>query len=128
MHKILFRFWCLMALSSIFPGAQAVAGTGTLPVAETEIAYLLQFVTQSKCEFYRNGRWYSPIDAQLHLQNKHKLLVSNHQINTAEDFIEKVATRSSLSGLAYKIKCGSADPMPSSQWLLGELGRYRAVR
>lgn len=131
MQRILFNLWCWLVLSSVLAGGHAGAGTavdtvaGTPIVAEMEIAYLLQYVSQSKCDFYRNGRWYSPKDAQLHLQNKYKLLSENHRINSVEDFIEKAATRSSLSGLAYKIKCSGGDPMLSNRWLLDELGRYR---
>ena len=94
-------------------------------VAELEIGYLLQFIRQSGCEFYRNGRWYSPAEAQVHLRDKYKILSAANQILTAEDFIEKAATKSSLSGLAYRIRCPGTDPVPTRQWLLNELSRYR---
>ena len=48
-------------------------------------------------------------------------------IQVASDFIEKAATQSSFSNLAYKVRCGSAEPVPSAQWLNAELARFRSA-
>jgi len=95
-------------------------------LAQTEINYLLGFIESSGCEFYRNGSWYGPTRAQAHLRYKYEVLAAHDRINTAEDFIEKAATKSSLSGRPYEIRCGGGEAVTSSQWLRDVLARYRA--
>src|SRR5579863_6847182 len=69
--------------------------------AEVEIGYLLGLLEQSGCEFFRNGTWYDAERAQAHLRAKYAALAANNQIKTAEDFIEKAASNSSISGQPY---------------------------
>jgi Family of unknown function (DUF5329) len=94
-------------------------------MAQTEINHLLEFVGSSGCEFYRNGSWYDSKGAQAHLRSKYQWLAARDQINTAEDFIEKAATRSSLSGQPYEVRCGGGEAVTSNRWLHDELMRYR---
>jgi hypothetical protein len=102
-----------------------VASAAPPAIAQTEINYLLGFVESSGCEFYRNGSWYDSKKAQAHLRDKYQILAAADQINTAEDFIEKAATKSSLSGRPYQVRCGGGEAMTSNQWLRGALARYR---
>ncbi len=96
--------------------------------AQTEINYLLDFVEISGCEFYRNGSWYDSVRAQEHLRKKYDYLSARDRIVTAEDFIAKAASESSLSGVPYEIRCGDGcTTVATSAWLLAVLGRYRAV-
>jgi hypothetical protein len=97
-------------------------------LAQSEINYLLEFVEASGCAFYRNGSWYDSKRAQAHLRDKYDWLAARDQIVTAEDFIEKAATKSSLSGRPYWVSCGGGAPMTSNQWLRDELARYRTYR
>jgi hypothetical protein len=90
-----------------------------------EISYLLTSMGASGCEFYRNGSWHDAQTAQAHLQGKYATLVSMDRIKTAEDFIDQAATRSSLTGKAYAVRCGQDAPVSSSSWLYGLLSRYR---
>src|SRR6266702_6846502 len=85
----LFVLWSLLPLA----GARGEAPRATL----VEIEYLLQHVGTSGCEFYRNGSWYDAVRAESHLRDKYKYLDARHQINSAEDFIDRAATKSSLS-------------------------------
>jgi hypothetical protein len=94
-------------------------------IAQTEINYLLGFIEQSGCQFYRNGSWYDSKRAQAHLRDKYNYMVARDLIKTAEDFIEQAATKSSLSGIAYALKCSSAPVVASSLWLREVLARYR---
>ncbi len=114
----------------------AIAGVLYFPVsraqpvqnAETEINYLLNFVEISGCEFYRNGSWYDSIRAQEHLRKKYNYLSARDRIVTAEDFVEKAASESSLSGIPYEIRCGDGcTTVATREWLLAVLARYRAV-
>ena len=88
----------LVVLWSLFSFASARGEPP--PAARVEIEYLLQHVGTSGCEFYRNGSWYDAGRAESHLRDKYKYLDARHQINSTEDFIDRAATKSSLSGLA----------------------------
>jgi hypothetical protein len=93
--------------------------------AQVEINYLLASIGASGCTFYRNGIWYDSKRAADHLRSKYDLLAARDQITTAEDFVEKVATSSSMSGQQYQIKCGDAAPVATHQWMLEALAHYR---
>jgi hypothetical protein len=56
-----------------------------------------------------------------HLRDKYKWLVARNLINTTEDFIERAATESSLTGLDYQVKCNGAPKITSNKWLHDEL-------
>jgi Family of unknown function (DUF5329) len=99
---------------------------GPREIAQTEINYLLGFIERSGCQFYRNGSWFDSKHAQAHLRAKYDSLATNDRIKTAEDFIEQVATKSSISGEAYAIKCSTAPVVATGLWLREVLVRYRA--
>lgn len=120
MKKLLFLVCIVVMLPAI-----AVAD---LPRAEGEVTHLLEFVQQSDCQFHRNGTWYSADEARAHLQKKYAYLVKKGWANKAEDFIERAATKSSLSGRAYQVKCGSEPQKSASGWLTDELRRYRKTK
>jgi len=101
--------------------AQATPSTGV----QVEISFLLGFIDGSRCDFLRNGSWYSAQAAQVHVREKYKALVARNQVDTAEQFIERAAAQSSLSGKPYEIRCGGGATVPSRAWLLEELARYR---
>jgi Family of unknown function (DUF5329) len=92
---------------------------------QIEVNFLLGFVEGSRCEFYRNGTWHDSRAAQAHLRDKYKYLVAGNLVNTTEQFIERAATQSSLSGKAYEIRCNGGATVTSSQWLRDELARFR---
>lgn len=94
---------------------------------QIEVNLLLAYVEGSGCEFFRNGTWHDSKTAQGHLRDKYNYLMARDLINSTEDFIEKAATKSSLTGQAYEAKCHGAT-VTSSQWLRGELARLRASR
>jgi hypothetical protein len=115
------RAWSLAVGVLMFAGASA----RPTPTAQAEIDYLLSAVASSQCEFYRNGSWYDPKSAADHLATKYKYLAARDLVQSAEEFIEKAATRSSMSGREYAIRCGGGAPVASSRWLLILLARYR---
>ena len=88
-----------------------------------EINHLLTTVQNSKAKFIRNGDEHTAKDAAAHMKKKY-----NHfkkQIRTAEDFIEKCATKSELSDKPYKIKDPDGTLHDSKTWLLARLAEYR---
>jgi hypothetical protein len=97
------------------------------PAAEIEINHLLGLIENSGCEFFRNGTWYDAQRAAAHLRDKYEALAANGRIETAEDFIDKAASRSSISSQAYLIKCGGGAPITTRQWFSAALARYRGA-
>jgi len=93
---------------------------------QVEVNFLLGYLEGSKCEFYRNGTWHDSQAAQAHLRDKYNYLVAKNLVGTTEQFIERAASTSSLSGEPYKVKCNGAAVMTSQQWLRDELARFRA--
>lgn len=112
---------CLLALCTL-----AWAGELT-PAAQKEIATLLERIETSNCSFGRNGSWYAPADARKHLQMKVDYMVKRNMLGSTEDFIDKTASASSMSGEAYQIRCGNGAPMTSASWLGAELKRIRGT-
>ena len=108
------------------PAAQV--GASPPVTVQVEVEYLLGKVASSDCRFYRNGTWYEAPRAVEHLRYKYEALVARDLVKTTEDFIELGATRSSLSGRAYQIKCADHAAVPSNQWLREELARERQGR
>jgi hypothetical protein len=96
------------------------------PSVQTEIEYLLQYVETSGCSFWRNGTWYDGAHARAHLRTKYDTLAARHLIGTTEDFIDKAATKSSVSGKPYKIRCADGTEVESGPWWHQALAHYRA--
>ena len=90
--------------------------------AAAEIDGLLNRLETSHCEFYRNGTWYQAEQARKHLQTK---LRAAGKVETAEQFIDQIASRSSLTGRPYLVRCGESDPVESRLWLLAQLQSVR---
>jgi hypothetical protein len=89
---------------------------------DAEIRHLQDFIGDSECRFVRNGVEYDSADALKHIRRKYK--AARRHIETAEDFIRLAATRSSMSGDPYLVRCGGRE-VPCSDWLHEELSRYR---
>jgi hypothetical protein len=92
----------------------------------SEIDALLSTMQASRCEFSRNGSWYAAPDAKAHLLKKLDYLEGKNAVQTTEQFIELAAASSSSSGQPYLVKCGTAAPVQSQQWMLMQLKVLRA--
>lgn len=110
----------LLACSSLLPAAPPPAAV------HAEIDALLQALSNSDCEFYRNGSWYPGSRAASHLQRKLDYFERKGLISDAESFVDAAATRSSLSGEAYQVRCPGHPAEPSAQWLNQKLEQFRA--
>lgn len=99
-------------------------GTLSLPAgaSEAEIEFLLQAIGQSDCTFYRNGKAYSSSDAEAHLRMKYNR--TRKRVKTADQFIDRLASKSFLSGNAYSMQCARAETVPTQPWLQRTLGDY----
>jgi hypothetical protein len=92
-----------------------------------EVAHLLDYLGRSGCQFNRNGTWYDAQKARAHLEEKYAYLQKRDLVPDAQAFIARAASASSMSGKAYEVRCGTAQPVPSGRWLSEELQRYRAA-
>ncbi|HWZ63540.1 MAG TPA: DUF5329 domain-containing protein [Steroidobacteraceae bacterium] len=108
------------------PALAPIARTAPSAVAQTEIDYLLRSTESSACEFFRNGSWYDAKKAAARLRDKYEVPALRDRIQTADDFIEQVATKSSLGGQPYQVRCSGAKAVTTNQWLRDLLARYRA--
>ena len=92
---------------------------------EKEIVHLLAYLEDSNCEFNRNGTWYSTYKAVKHIEKKYRYYMKKGLINSAEQFIDRAASQSSMSGKPYLVRCGNSRPVESSTWFTEELKRFR---
>jgi hypothetical protein len=109
--------------ATILLGFAPPAPTYAVTESGEEIAHLLDFVAGSPCTFIRNGRAYPAVEARVHLERKYAAL--KDRIRTAEDFISLAASRSSVSGEPYRVRCDPGGEQETSAWLSAELQRFR---
>ncbi len=103
-------------------GSHAVAATAT---SRSEINALLQALGASQCEFFRNGTWYDSKAAESHLKRKFDYFERKHLLSSADAFIDDAASRSSMSGTAYQVRCPDQPAQPSADWLKQKLEQLR---
>lgn len=87
-----------------------------------EIDYLLTHLANSGCTFIRNGDEHEAKDARDHLEMKYSH--AKRRIKTAEDFIDKIASKSSMTRKLYEVQCGDVK-IPSKRWLEEVLSTHR---
>ncbi len=110
-------FGGLLALLTSFASAAALNETAT-----REIDHLLDSVSTSGCIFIRNGREHEPAEAAEHLRTKYRQ--AHRYVNSAENFIDRIASESSISGRPYRVNC-EGDEEPTRTWLHRALAEYR---
>lgn len=91
--------------------------------AEAEIEFLVSAIGASDCTFIRNGKRHDAADAESHLRMKYRR--GKRYAPTAEKFIERLASASSMSKKPYFIECTGSEPVPSGEWLMVHLNDYR---
>ena len=84
---------------------------------------MLDLIGSSDCTFVRNGEAHDAAAARDHIQGKYDY--ARRWIQSAEQLIEHAATKSSISGIPYRVICAGREE-PSSDWLTRELARFRA--
>lgn len=96
----------------LFVGSNAFAAQ--MPEQE-KINSLLDALTTSNITFIRNGEEHDGAWAKNHLAEK--LKDAKPAVTTADEFITKVASKSSESGQPYTIKMANGKTMESGDWL-----------
>jgi hypothetical protein len=96
------------------------------PAYRTEIDALMSKLETSGCEVNRNGTWHTGSEAKPHLLRKLQYFEEKGTVQTTEQFIELVASRSSSTGQPYLIRCGNGVPVPSGEWFSYQLKAMRS--
>ena len=89
-----------------------------------EVDHLLAFVKNSGCTINRNGTDHPAKKGVSHIENKYDYF--RDDIKSTEEFIELSATKSTMSGDYYTVKCAGKETIKTQDWLLAELKRYRS--
>jgi Family of unknown function (DUF5329) len=119
--------WKLLAVAAclaLLPSAAAAPPAA----AQDETAFLLGLVEGSDCDFYRNGTRYDGARASSHLRDKFAVAVASGNALTADTFIEKVASTSSVTGRPYEVSCAGHERESMAAWLRAALASYRENR
>jgi hypothetical protein len=90
--------------------------------SDAEIQYLLEFVASSGCSFTRNGSTHDSADAADHLRLKYSN--GKKYAGSADQFIDRLASKSSWTGKAYTVDC-QGEGQTSNTWLHRALDDYR---
>lgn len=94
-------------------------------VVEKEVQYLLDYVEKSTCTFVRNGQQYTSVKARQHLEKKYNY--AKARIPDADTFIDRIASKSSISGKKYMVFCRERQ-YPAGDWLHSALQIYRGKK
>ena len=100
----------------------AVKVHGQYLTEKQKVEQLLQYISNLQgATFIRNGNKYSPEEAAQHLASKFRKHAK--KIKTAHDFIDHLASRSSVSGEAYQIRMADGSVVETGKLLNSELER-----
>ena len=119
----------LFAMMSMLLAFAMPAAADPLPAADQadrEIGALIDGLRNSPCRFQRNGRWYDGERAAAHLRRKYDYARDRGRTGSAEDFIERAASRSSFTGRPYRVQCGDDAAVDSGDWFRARLAALRA--
>jgi hypothetical protein len=113
------------ALLALLLGSLAVLAQAAPSASEQKlIDTLIQRVSQMKTvTFMRNGKEHDADDAAKHMQAKFDHF--KDEIATAEDFIDRCASRSEMTGKAYQVKMPNGSLKDAKEFLNAELRTLR---
>jgi len=112
----------LVFLSLLWLGPASLTHASTDNYSEQEkISYLLNVIGDSKVIFVRNGVEYPDQEAKAHLQIK--LEAAGGTIQTVDDFINNIASHSSVTGEPYYVELPDGTMMESEKWLRDKLAQ-----
>ena len=100
---------CLL-VGALFTGALFADAEATA----REVALLLEHVRASDCAFIRNGKKHTAADAADHLAQKYRR--GRRYVTTTETFLDRLASKSSMSGKPYLVVCDTREE-PAGAWL-----------
>lgn len=110
------------------PGANAATPAATPASRGTvaaEINGLIKALGESGCTFQRNGSWHDATEARDHLRRKYEWMRDRGKISSAEQFIRDGASRSSMTGREYQVRCYGQADLSAAAWLTAQLRLQR---
>jgi hypothetical protein len=102
------------------------AESGITASFSSDLELLFTKLEACQCTFIRNGSEHSPKEAIEHMRLK--LKNSGGRIQTIPNFIQYIATKSSLTGSIYKIRFKNREEIEAAPWLIErakEMNIYR---
>ncbi len=115
-----------LTLVSILWSCHAL-GAASADESRREIDQLIAYLETSECEFNRNGEWHDSRDAGKHLRRKRKHIEREVESLSGEDFIAEAASKSSMTGQPYQVRCPGKPVESSADWFGAELQRMRGT-
>ncbi len=102
---------------------------GNWDVEHRKIDYLLNQIKEVEGAFIRNGTAHPPEEAGAHLEMKMKRAINSwfapaKEKWTAKMFIEKLASKSSLTGTPYQIRFRDGRTVNAGEWLSDRLNQF----
>ena len=88
-------------------------------IEEEKINKLILYIEKSNAVFIRNGNEYEAKEAAEHLRMKRKK--AGNKVKTAKNFIDLIASKSYMSGEAYKMKFSNGSIINTRDILYNEL-------
>lgn len=127
---IILLSFCTLQVASAQNKPQAVVTSNTSKSNLSESQKIEQLIICLRglegAAFIRNGSKHTPAEAAEHLQSKWKK--HGAKIKTAEDFIEHLATKSSMSGDVYMIRYPDGRQVPTAELLHKELEKLKLAQ
>ena len=115
-----------MALSGLMLASAGGSAAAPPPHEQARIDKLIRHVeTQKGMTFIRNGTEYSCADAARFLRGKMESMGA--EVTTAREFIDRIATKSSMSGKPYQVRFSDGRQVPAAKFLGDELKRLEAA-
>lgn len=114
----------IVALAFLMLAGPVVASENASAM-DAEIDRLLAEVRSSDCVFLRNGDEHDAGAAAEHLAMKRRR--GSRYFDSSEEFIERIASKSSWSGKPYRIRCGG-NTVTAATWFAARLAGIRAER
>jgi hypothetical protein len=132
MFKLSFVFSCLFVFSLGIISAQ----NKNVPTKQIESAIelteaqkidkLIAYIADTEAKFIRNGNEYSGVDAAKHLRMKREK--AGKKITTAKQFIDYLASKSSMSGEPYLMKFKNGSTLPVRDILYHQLKKLETIK
>lgn len=115
----------LLALCGLGAGVGNCAAA-PLPLEQDRIDKLIRHVeTQKGMKFIRNGTEYTCTEAARFLRGKMDSM--GGEVTSAREFIDRIATKSSMSGRPYHVQFSDGQSIPAAQFLGEELKRLEGL-
>ncbi|CAN7242391.1 MULTISPECIES: DUF5329 family protein [Variovorax] len=113
------------ALLALVLGLAAALAQATPSASEQKLidTLILRVSKMTTMTFMRNGDEHNAADAAKHMQAKFDHF--KDEITTAEDFIDRCASRSEMTGKPYKIKMPNGSMRDANEFLNAELRTLR---